>query len=80
MGPTEVAVVFRNLMKRIGHERYYVQGGDYGHTLASILATFFPDNVLGFHTNMPIVAYTPLVTIYALVGKYCLYFYLLSLS
>lgn len=69
MGPTEVAVVFRNLMKRIGHERYYVQGGDYGHTIGSILATYFPENVLGFHTNIPMVAYTPLVTIYALVGS-----------
>ncbi|RVE52162.1 hypothetical protein evm_003235 [Chilo suppressalis] len=53
-GPLETAVVMSNLMKRIGHKHYYIQGGDAGHTVGSTIATLFPEQVLGFHTNLPI--------------------------
>lgn len=43
----------RNLMHRIGHKTFYVQGGDFGHTIGSHIATLFPKEVLGFHTNLP---------------------------
>ncbi|XP_038218066.1 juvenile hormone epoxide hydrolase-like [Zerene cesonia] len=68
MGPLEVAVVMKNLMDRIGHQKYYVQGGDFGHNIGSIMATMFTDNVLGFHTNMPILLSHPMGTIYMLLG------------
>ncbi|XP_047510017.1 juvenile hormone epoxide hydrolase-like [Pieris napi] len=68
MGPLEMAVVMRNLMEHIGHEKYYIQGGDFGHGIGSIMATLFPDKVLGFHTNMPVVGH-PMGTIYTLFGS-----------
>ena len=58
-------------MERIGHEEYYVQGGDYGAAIGSVMATLFPDNILGFHTNMPMVAVNTWVSIYLVLGKCC---------
>jgi hypothetical protein len=65
----EGAVVLHNLMARLGHRHYYVQGGDAGHVLGAALATLFPSDVLGFHTNMPIVATNILATLYTFLGK-----------
>jgi len=46
------AKIFRNLMMRLGHKKFYCQGGDWGSLVTTYLATFFPENVLGLHTNM----------------------------
>lgn len=51
-GTAKIAVIFRTLMKRLGFEKFYVQGGDWGSIVVKNLATLFPDNVLGLHTNM----------------------------
>lgn len=51
-GPAQVAVVLRNLMLRVGHTRFVVQGGDWGSIVGSHLATLFPQNVIGYHSNM----------------------------
>ncbi|XP_055642252.1 juvenile hormone epoxide hydrolase 1-like [Toxorhynchites rutilus septentrionalis] len=52
MGPAAMAVLMKNLMKRIGHEKFFVQGGDWGSAIADRLATFFQDDVYGVHMNM----------------------------
>ncbi|CAK1547840.1 unnamed protein product [Leptosia nina] len=52
MGPPQIAVIFRNLMHRLGFKQYYVQGGDWGAAIVSNMATQFPDEVLGHHSNM----------------------------
>lgn len=51
-GPVEMSVVLRNLMIRLGHQRFFIQGGDWGSILGSHIATIFPENVLGYHSNM----------------------------
>lgn len=51
LGMHEIAVVFSNLMKRLGYKKYYVQGGDWGAFIGSSIATIFPNEVLGYHTN-----------------------------
>ncbi|KAG6465594.1 hypothetical protein O3G_MSEX015256, partial [Manduca sexta] len=51
--PYQSAIILRNLMQRIGFKHYFVQGGGFGHTIGSNLATLFPNEVLGFHTNYP---------------------------
>ncbi|KAF5293154.1 hypothetical protein FQA39_LY19377 [Lamprigera yunnana] len=33
-------------------EKFYVQGGDWGAIIATDMATFFPKNILGLHSNM----------------------------
>ncbi|NP_001161904.1 juvenile hormone epoxide hydrolase-like protein 1 [Tribolium castaneum] len=52
LGPIEMAVIFKNLMKRLGHEKYLVQGGDWGALIAQQMAVLFPDQVLGIHSNL----------------------------
>lgn len=39
-------------MKKIGIERYYVQGGDWGSFIVQLMANLYPDNVIGVHSNM----------------------------
>lgn len=47
-----MAVVFNNLMVRLGHEKYFVQGGDWGSKIGNIIASIYPNNVIGYHTNL----------------------------
>lgn len=51
-GPVEMSIVLRNLMIRLGHQRFYIQGGDWGSIIGNHIATIFPQNVLGYHSNM----------------------------
>lgn len=43
LGADKVAIVLRNLMHRLGFKQYYIQGGDWGALIVSIMATLFPD-------------------------------------
>ena len=52
LGPIEMAVVFKNLMNRLGFEKYYIQGGDWGALIVQHMATLYPDRILGVHSNM----------------------------
>lgn len=53
MGMVEMSVVMRNLMvERLGYQKFVIQGGDWGSAIGSSLATLFPENVAGFHTNL----------------------------
>lgn len=52
LGVTQVAVIFKNLMNRLGHKKFYIQGGDWGSAIGSSMATLFQNEVLGFHSNM----------------------------
>lgn len=54
LGTGDIAIIFRTLMRRLGFSQYYVQGGDWGSFVVKNLATLFPDDVLGLHTNMGI--------------------------
>lgn len=51
-GVFEMSVVLRNLMIRLGYDKFYIQGGDWGSALGSSISTLFPHNVLGYHSNM----------------------------
>ncbi|XP_063710119.1 juvenile hormone epoxide hydrolase 2-like [Culicoides brevitarsis] len=55
----QTAIVFNNLMQRIGVEKYYIHGGDWGSIIGNHMATLFPEHVLGYHsilcsTNTPL--------------------------
>ncbi|OXA58423.1 juvenile hormone epoxide hydrolase 1 [Folsomia candida] len=52
LGPAEMSPIFLTLMKRLGHEKFYVQGGDWGSLIASNMGTLYRDNVLGIHMTM----------------------------
>lgn len=46
MGADKIAVVFRNLMRRLGFKKYYIQGGDWGSIITKNMATFFPEVIM----------------------------------
>lgn len=50
-GILEMSIVIRNLMVRLNYDRFYIQGGDWGSALGSAIATMFPENVIGYHSN-----------------------------
>ncbi|XP_037927171.1 juvenile hormone epoxide hydrolase 1-like [Hermetia illucens] len=52
LSTTEMAIIFRNLMMRLGYRKFFVQGGDWGSLIGSNIATLFPEAVLGYHSNM----------------------------
>ncbi|CAH1183115.1 unnamed protein product [Phaedon cochleariae] len=51
LGTLQIAVVMDNLMERIGINRYYVQGGDWGSVIVLIMSVLHPDRVIGVHSN-----------------------------
>ncbi|CAH0714810.1 unnamed protein product, partial [Brenthis ino] len=51
LGVAQVGVIFRNLMKKLGHKKYYIQGGDWGAAIAGNMVTLFPSEILGYHSN-----------------------------
>ncbi|CAG9824999.1 unnamed protein product [Phaedon cochleariae] len=52
LGAMQMAVVMKNLMERIGINRYYAQGGDWGSALVHIMSVFYPEKIIGVHSNM----------------------------
>lgn len=51
-GPSRMAYIMNSLMTRLGHQKYFLQGGDWGSVVANHMATYFQSNVLGVHLNM----------------------------
>lgn len=52
LGAVQISIIFKNLMKRLGHDQFYVHGGDWGALIANVMATLMPNNVLGVHSSM----------------------------
>ncbi|CAH1132410.1 unnamed protein product [Ceutorhynchus assimilis] len=51
MNPARMAQIFKILMHRLGHDKFYVQGGDWGSIIATIQTHLYPDSILGAHLN-----------------------------
>jgi len=43
MGPAQMGQMFVKLMDRLGHEKFYVQGGDWGAVITEAISKLFPD-------------------------------------
>ncbi|CAH1130360.1 unnamed protein product [Ceutorhynchus assimilis] len=67
LGANQIAVIMNNLMQRLGFKQYYCQGGDFGAIILQSLTILYPNNVLGYHTNMAYVS-TPLANIKTALG------------
>ncbi|XP_028405820.1 epoxide hydrolase 1-like [Dendronephthya gigantea] len=52
LGPLQIANLFRKLMARLGHGKYYVQGGDWGSGIARAMALIDTSHIKGIHLNM----------------------------
>ncbi|KAB7505556.1 Juvenile hormone epoxide hydrolase 1 [Armadillidium nasatum] len=69
LGTLPTSQIFLKLMKRLGFEKFYVQGGDWGSLIASTMATLYPQNIIAMHTNMP-GTNTPGNTIKHILGSF----------
>ena len=61
MGLHRTAEIFAQLMRGLEHERFFVQGGDFGAGVGSALALRHPDAVIGLHLNYIPGSYRPFV-------------------
>jgi len=50
-GP-HIGVIMKNLMERLGFQKYYIQGGDWGALVVSVMSVLFPEKIIGVHSNM----------------------------
>ncbi|XP_012150628.1 juvenile hormone epoxide hydrolase 1 isoform X2 [Megachile rotundata] len=69
MATAQMAVIFKNLMHRLGFDKFYVQGGDWGALVTSNMAALYPEKVIGLHTNM-CAALTPKAMFWTFIGSY----------
>ena len=46
LSPEYIAIVMNKLMLRLGHKKYYIQGGDWGSEVSRMIARLFPEYVL----------------------------------
>ena len=58
-GTDRIAAAWSVLMARLGHDRYFAQGGDWGAVIAASIGAHDPEHCIGVHTNMAVVAPTP---------------------
>jgi pimeloyl-ACP methyl ester carboxylesterase len=50
--PDRIARAWDELMKRLGHDRYVAQGGDWGAVITEAMGRQAPDGLLGIHVNL----------------------------
>nr|UTQ10529.1 juvenile hormone epoxide hydrolase-1 [Antheraea pernyi] len=68
LSPLQIGVIMRNLMLRLGFDKFYIHAGDWGAQCATHMATMFPDQVLGIHLTMPLSS-MPISLIKVIVGS-----------
>ncbi|XP_075168336.1 juvenile hormone epoxide hydrolase 1-like [Haematobia irritans] len=68
MDTSQIAVILRNLMVRLGHEKFIIHGGDWGSIIGSNLAALFPQNTLAYHSNF-CVNFSPLGIINGIISR-----------
>lgn len=70
LSPMKMAIVLRNLMLRFGHQKFFIQCGDWGSLLGSHISTLFPENVHGYHTNLAYFV-TPKALMKLYIASFC---------
>ena len=50
--PPRIAQAWLTLMKRLGYDRFFAQGGDWGALISEILGAMAPPELIAVHTNM----------------------------
>ena len=54
-GVQRIAGAWSTLMARLGYERYFAQGGDWGSMITTSIGIQDTEHCAGLHTNMPVV-------------------------
>ncbi|KAK4877711.1 hypothetical protein RN001_010217 [Aquatica leii] len=52
LGVGHMSAMFKILMNRLGFDKFYVHGGNWGFFIGQYMSAFYPNHVLGFHSNM----------------------------
>jgi pimeloyl-ACP methyl ester carboxylesterase len=52
-GPDHIARAWAELMGRLGYDRYFAQGGDWGGQIVDLMGAQAPPGLAGIHTNFP---------------------------
>lgn len=68
LGPVEISIIMKNLMLKLGFEKFYVQGGDWGSAIAKSMSVLFPQHILGLHTNL-CHSFRPMAILKLLIGS-----------
>lgn len=55
-GVHRIADAWAELMARLGYQRYFAQGGDWGASVATILGETHPNQVAGIHLNYAVLS------------------------
>ena len=55
----KVGEAWAELMRRLGYERWFAQGGDWGAIVTTVMGAQAPRGLAGIHTNMPIARILP---------------------
>lgn len=55
LGSFHIGVIMKNLMLKLGFEKFYVQGTDWGGAIVQHMSVLFEDNIVAMHSNMCIV-------------------------
>ncbi|MBV1915712.1 MAG: epoxide hydrolase 1 [Pseudomonadales bacterium] len=56
---TKVADTWAKLMAKLGYDKYFAQGGDWGSMITTALGIQDPEHCMGIHLNMPIAGPDP---------------------
>ncbi|XP_054163312.1 epoxide hydrolase 1-like [Oppia nitens] len=51
-GVPQTSQIFVELMRRLGHKKFFIHGGDWGSIIAQTTARVYPENVRGIHITM----------------------------
>ncbi|CAB3383149.1 Hypothetical predicted protein [Cloeon dipterum] len=52
----QIAVIFKKLMSRLGHNKFYLQGGDWGSFIATDLSILYPERAMSNKANLYLIA------------------------
>ncbi|XP_074031164.1 juvenile hormone epoxide hydrolase 1 [Leptinotarsa decemlineata] len=55
LNAAHMGIIMKNLMQKLGFDKYYVQGGDWGALIVQQMSVLFPEKLLGVHSNMCVV-------------------------
>jgi pimeloyl-ACP methyl ester carboxylesterase len=52
-GPSRIGYAWVTLMKRLGYDKFFAQGGDWGGLITDVMAAQSPGNLIAMATNFP---------------------------
>ena len=64
-----IARIMAKLMNKLGHQRFYYQGGDWGSIIGKAITSLYPERILGASLTMPIAPMTLKMALKVAIGS-----------